>query len=89
MKPATVKNFHLPLPEPLYLRLKEAASKRQVPATQLAKQAVEYWLQEHERLALHEEIEQYVAAAAGTEADLDEELEAAALEHLAAEEQAK
>lgn len=89
MKSAAVKNFHLPLPEPLYLRLKEAANRHNVAATQLAKQAVESWLQEHEKLALHEEIVQYVADTAGTAVDLDEELEAAAVEHLAAEEEAK
>ena len=83
MKTATSRNFHIPLPEQLYLRLKEAANRQRRPATQLAKQAVEYWLLEQERLALHEEISEYAAQVAGTEADLDETLESAGLEHLA------
>lgn len=86
MKTATVKNFHVPLPEELYLRLRDAAHRQQKPATQLAKQAVEYWLQEQEKLALHEEIAEYAAELAGTVADLDEALEAATLEHLVEEE---
>ena len=44
------------------------------------KQAVEYWLEEQEKLALHEEIARYAAEAAGTSNDLDEQLEAAAVE---------
>jgi predicted DNA-binding protein len=82
MKADSVRNFHVPLPEELYLRLKYAANRQGRPATQLAKQAVEYWLQEQERLAVHEEIAQYAAEVAGSEADLDESLEAAAVEHL-------
>jgi hypothetical protein len=49
---------------------------------QVVKQAVEHWLNEQERLALHEEIAAYAAQAAGTAADLDADLETAALEHL-------
>ncbi|HBG07335.1 MAG: hypothetical protein A2075_15380 [Geobacteraceae bacterium GWC2_58_44] len=82
MKTAAMRNFHIPMPEQLYLRLKDAAHRQQKPATQLAKQAVEYWLQEQEKMALHEEIARYAAEVAGTEADLDEALEAATLEHL-------
>lgn len=82
MKTATSHNFHLPLPEQLYARLREAAKRQRRPATQLAKQAVEYWLDEQEKLALHEEIARYASQAAGSAEDLDERLEAASLEHL-------
>ena len=58
-------------------------ARRNNPATQLVKQAVEYWLAEQERLALHEEIAAYAAKHAGTVADLDEDLERAAVELLA------
>lgn len=83
MKTAATRNFHIPLPEHLYLRLKEAAQRQRRPATQLAKQAVEYWLMEQEKLTLHEQIAEYAAKVAGSEADLDEELETASLQHLA------
>lgn len=82
MKTTSIRNFHIPLPESLYQRLNEAAKRERRPATQLAKQAVEYWLSEQEKLAIHEEIAKYAAEMAGTEADLDEELEAAGVQHL-------
>jgi predicted DNA-binding protein len=91
MKTATKSshNFHIPLPEPVYQRLKSEAQKRRKPATQLAKQALEYWLDEQEKLALHEEIATYAAAVAGTADDLDEALETASLENLEATESRK
>ena len=82
MKAATIHNFHIPLPEQLYTRLREVAKRQRRPATQMAKQAVEYWLEEQEKLALHEEIAGYVAHAAGSADDLDNQFEAASLEHL-------
>ena len=82
MKRTETRNFHLPLPEPLYRRLKETAERQHRPATQVAKQAVEDWLDQQERLELHEEIARYAAQVAGSGDDLDETLEAASLEHL-------
>jgi predicted DNA-binding protein len=79
---STPHNFHIPLPDPIYQRLKSVAKRQHKPATQLAKQALESWLDEQERLALHEEIATYAAAMAGTVDDLDESFESAALEHL-------
>jgi hypothetical protein len=72
----------MPLPEPVYQRLKFVAKKQHKPATQLAKQALEYWLDEQERLVLHEEIASYAAAIAGTTDDIDENLEMTSLELL-------
>lgn len=84
MKTAIIPNhnFHLPLPEPVYRRLKLTAKRQHKPATQLIKQALEYWLDEQERLALHEEIATYAAFVAGSADDLDETLETISLEHL-------
>ena len=78
----TTHNFHVPLPGAVYDRLKSEAQRQKMPATQLVKQAVEYWLAEQERLTLHEEIAQYAAAKAGSGDDLDQDLEDAAVEHL-------
>jgi len=85
MKSATLPshNFHMPLSEPTYQRLKSVAIKQHQPATQLARQALEQWLDEQERQTLHEEIATYAVAMAGTADDLDETLETASLEHLA------
>jgi len=83
MKIQPTRNFHVPLPAQTYTRLRVEAARQNKPATQLVKQAVEYWLAEQERLALHEEIAAYAAEHAGTVADLDEDLERAAVELLA------
>ncbi len=86
MKTVSAHNFHVPLPTQVYCRLRQEAERQHKPATQLVKQAIEYWLEQQERLALHEEIATYAAHAAGTEDDLDESLEAASVEHLSEEE---
>jgi len=86
MKSSATSNFHLPLPAPLHDRLRAAAKQQHRPATQLAKQAIEYWLEKQERLALHEDISSYATQAAGSNDDLDEQLQAAGLEHLNSEE---
>jgi hypothetical protein len=74
-----VRNFHVPLPESLYKRLKKEADERSIPATQLARKAIESWLKAKERIRVAEDIQAYAVAAAGTEADLDPEMESAAL----------
>ncbi|HIJ97325.1 MAG TPA: hypothetical protein HPP94_16640 [Desulfuromonadales bacterium] len=83
MKTAIARNFHVPLPEATYQRLKTTAKLQKRPATQLAKQALEQWLEQQERFAVHEEIASYAASIAGSTDDLDESFEAASLEHLA------
>lgn len=82
MKTAASRNFHVPLSNDIYSRLRSEAERQRKPATQLVKQAVEYWLEQQEKLALHEEIARYAAQSAGSAGDLDESLEAASLEHL-------
>lgn len=82
MKTAAAHNFHVPLPSGVYSRLRSEAERQQKPATQLVKQVVEYWLDEQEKLALHEEISRYAAEVAGSSDDLDEQMEAASLEFL-------
>ena len=77
-----LKNLHVPLPEPLYRRLRAGALKSGRPATDLAREAIARWLAEEERLRLREAIQAYARGVAGTRDDLDPALEAAALEHL-------
>jgi hypothetical protein len=76
----TVRNFHLPLPEPLYRRLRDAAARANQPATTVARYALEHWLREHRRAAVRQAIAAYAAEMAGTPDDLDPLLEAASLE---------
>lgn len=82
MKTVAAHNFHVPLPAVVYSRLRSEAERQHKPATQLVKQAVEYWLEEQEKLALHEEIARYAAETAGSCDDLDEGLEVAGVECL-------
>ena len=79
---ATLRNFHLPLPDDVYRALREEAVAVQQPATAIARQAIETWLRERKKAALREAIAAYTATHAGTAADLDPELEAAGLEIL-------
>ena len=75
-----VRNFHLPLPNPLYRRLRSAAERANQPATTIARYAIDSWLRQQQKLMVREAIAAYAADVAGTPADLDEQLEAASLE---------
>ena len=77
---APTRNFHLPLPESTYQRLREAAERTNQPATVLARHAIETWLRQHRRTLVREAIARYAADMAGSPDDLDPALEAASLE---------
>jgi len=77
-----MKNFHVPLPEETYSGLRAEAERTGVPATTLAREAVDWWLREQIRKARHDAIAAYAAEMAGTHLDLDADLESAAIEHL-------
>jgi predicted transcriptional regulator len=80
MKDSQARNFHIPLPQNLYASLREEARKRGRPATSVARQAIEDWLRQRQRMELAESIASYAAKQAGTGADLDSGLEEAGLE---------
>jgi hypothetical protein len=77
-----MKNFHLPLPDDTYEHLRAAAVRSKVPATTLAREAIDFWLRHQFRKARHDAIVAYAAEAAGTALDLDADLEASGIEHL-------
>lgn len=77
-----MKNFHLPLPEQTYSRLRAEAERTRVPATTLAREAVDEWLRQQSRKARQAAITAYAAEIAGTPLDLDTDLESAGIEHL-------
>jgi hypothetical protein len=77
-----MKNFHLPLPEQTYANLRAAAERMQVPATTLAREAVDWWLRQQFRKARQDAIAAYALEMAGADFDLDSDLESAAIEHL-------
>lgn len=77
-----MKNFHLPLPERTYTQLRAEAERAQVPATTLAREAIDLWLRHQLRMARHDAIAAYAEEMAGTNLDLDPDLESAGIEHL-------
>jgi predicted transcriptional regulator len=82
MKRSPLRNFHVPLPEDLYSRLREEADRSKQPATEMARHAIEDWLEQRRRAALHEAIAAYAVRHAGSPVDLDEALEATSIEYL-------
>ncbi|MBZ5575994.1 MAG: hypothetical protein LAP40_05485 [Acidobacteriia bacterium] len=77
-----MRNFHLPLPEQTYGELRSEAERLRVPATSLARQAIQEWLRAKRKAATRRAIAAYATEMAGTEADLDRRLEAATIESL-------
>jgi hypothetical protein len=77
-----MRNFHLPLPEQTYTDLRREAERAQVPATVLAREAIDWWLRQQLRKTRHDRIAAYATEMAGTGLDLDTGLEAAGIEHL-------
>ena len=78
-----MKNLHVPLPEELHQGLRAESKRVRRPATALARQAIESWLDEQRKLARHREIAAFAEQHADTDLDLDSDLEQASLEHLA------
>lgn len=81
MRTEAKRNLHVPLPEPLHERLRAEAALSGRPATTLAREAIEAWIEERQRQAVHEAIAEYAEEMAGSPADLDEDLEKASVEH--------
>lgn len=82
MRAGAKRNLHVPLPEPLHDRLRAEAKRSGRPATALAREAIEVWIEERQRQAVHDAIAEYAGEMAGSPADLDEELEEAGVDHL-------
>jgi hypothetical protein len=77
-----MKNFHLPLPDDVYDDLKMEAERSRVPATSMARQAIQTWLTARKRAVRDRAIRAYAAKMAGTECDLDRALERATVDVL-------
>lgn len=79
---SALRNLHVPLTDSSYQELRAAAEQSKRPATELARQAIDEWLERSRRATLHKEIRAYAKRHAGVEADLIPELEAAGIEQL-------
>lgn len=82
MAQKATRNLHVPLSEPLHERLRAEAARSGRPATTLAREAIEAWIEERRRRAVHDAITEYAEEMARSPADLDENLEKASIEHL-------
>ena len=78
-----MRNFHLPLPEGVYVDLKAQAERMKMPATSIAREAIESWLRHCRKVSRHQAISEFARDFAGTEYDLDAQLETAGAEHIA------
>jgi predicted transcriptional regulator len=77
-----LRDFHVPLPEQVYQELKSEAESSRRSANAVAREAISQWLEARRQARLDHEVLVYAEAVAGTDADLDVELEAAGLELL-------
>jgi hypothetical protein len=77
-----MKNFHLPLPDHVYEELKTEAQRSRIPATSMARYAIQTWLAARKKAARKQAIAAYASEMGGTEFDLDPKLEAVSLELL-------
>ena len=77
-----MKNFNLPLPEETYLQLRAASKRGKIPATAIAREAIEEWLKAQAKAETKLRIAAYAEEFGGTEFDLDRDLEAASVDCL-------
>lgn len=82
---SSLSNFHLPLPAHLREMLHDEAERAGLPATVLAREALQSWLTQRRRQRLHDEIAAWANEHAGTDLDLNRDLEKAGIESLADE----
>lgn len=82
MPSTQTKKLNLPLSEETHRALFEEARRTGVPATRLARTAIEGWLRERERERRRDEIRRFAFEHSGTEYDLDPAMESVAAEEL-------
>ena|SRR5580698_8499879 len=77
-----MKTLRLPLPRQTWSGLRADAERAQVPATALAREAIDCWLRKQTKRARHDQVAAWAAEMAGTDLDLDPDLGAAGIEQL-------
>jgi hypothetical protein len=77
---AVLADFHLSLPADVRDMLHDEAERSGLPATVLAREVLQSWLAQRKRERLHQEIAAWANEHAGTDLDLDRDLEQAGLE---------
>lgn len=82
MTTTVFKKMNLPLPPEMHEALFAESREMGVPTTRLVRRVLKDWLEERGRTRRREEIRRFAEAYAGTEIDLDSDLETAATEEL-------
>jgi len=82
MPSAQTKKLNLPLSEETHRALFDESRRTGVPATRLAREALEDWLRQRERERRREEVRRFAMQHAGGDYDLDPALESIAAEEL-------
>lgn len=82
MTTTALKKLNLPLPSEMHEALFAESKDLGIPATRLVRSVLEDWLRSRRKERRREAVRQFAMACAGTETDLDSELEAAADEEL-------
>ncbi len=82
MSQRTVHNFHVPLPHEIYNLIRAEANRSKKPATVLVREAIIEWLKKREKKSLHSEITDFATRYAGSQYDLDDDLENTSINHL-------
>ncbi len=82
MSTLAFKKLNLPLPSEMHEAILVEAKALGIPATRLIRSVLDAWLEDRRRTLRRAEIRRFATACAGTEFDLDQELEAAAIQDL-------
>jgi len=82
MTTTTFKKLNLPLPSEMHEALFAESREMGLPATRVVRSLLEDWLRERRRARRRDEVRRFAMACAGSDLDLDPELEAAAAEEL-------
>ncbi len=82
MSMTTFKKLNLPLPEEMHKALFAESKHAGIPATRLARSAIQDWLDQRRQERRQEEIHEFAMENAGSDLDLDQYLEAAATDEL-------
>jgi hypothetical protein len=79
----------MPFPEQTWSGLRAEAERAQLPATALAREAIDGWLREQAKKARHDQIAALAAEISGTDLDLNPNLEAGGIKQLVEARQTK
>ena len=82
MSSVSVTKMALPLDADVWGLLQDEATKSGQPAVSLVSHVVGEWVRERHRQRVAQEIAEFAAAHAGSNLDLDQELESAALQNI-------